>query len=60
MPEPDVADLRRAARDLGGALEDALTYRQVLEVGAAEAAARRPSPRAARSLGGPAGAAHRW
>ncbi|MFJ9774303.1 FadR/GntR family transcriptional regulator [Kitasatospora sp. NPDC101157] len=42
MPEPDVADLRRAARDLGGALEDALTYRQVLEVGAAEAAARRP------------------
>ncbi|MFI9320208.1 FadR/GntR family transcriptional regulator [Kitasatospora aureofaciens] len=42
MPEPDVADLRRAARDLGGALEDALTYRQVLEVGAAETAARRP------------------
>ncbi|MGA5822004.1 FadR/GntR family transcriptional regulator [Kitasatospora sp. NPDC094028] len=42
MPAPDVADLRRAARDLGGALEDALTYRQVLEVGAAEAAARRP------------------
>lgn len=42
MPEPDVADLRRAVRDLGGELEDALTYRQVLEVGAAEAAARRP------------------
>ncbi|MFC5666011.1 FadR/GntR family transcriptional regulator [Kitasatospora misakiensis] len=41
MPAPDVDDLRRAARDLGGALEDALTYRQVLETGAAEAAARR-------------------
>ncbi len=41
MPAPDVADLRRAARDLGGALEDALTYRHVLETGAAEAAARR-------------------
>lgn len=42
MPAPDVADLRRAARDLGGSLEDALTYRQVLEAGAAEAAARHP------------------
>ncbi|MCG6495574.1 FadR/GntR family transcriptional regulator [Kitasatospora sp. A2-31] len=41
MPAPDVAELRRAARDLGSELEDALTYRQVLETGAAEAAARR-------------------
>ncbi|MGW2248653.1 FadR/GntR family transcriptional regulator [Kitasatospora sp. NPDC001660] len=41
LPAPDVADLRRAARDLGGELEDALTYRHVLETGAAEAAARR-------------------
>ncbi|WP_263106547.1 FadR/GntR family transcriptional regulator [Kitasatospora sp. DSM 101779] len=41
MPPPDVADLRRAASDLGEELEDALTYRLVLEAGAAETAARR-------------------
>ncbi|MEU1423272.1 MULTISPECIES: FCD domain-containing protein [unclassified Kitasatospora] len=41
MPPPDVGELRRAVRDLGGELEDALTYRLVLETGAAEAAARR-------------------
>ncbi|WP_405015587.1 FadR/GntR family transcriptional regulator [Kitasatospora sp. NBC_01539] len=41
MPPPDVGELRRAARDLGGELEDALTYRLVLEAGAAETAARR-------------------
>ncbi|MGW4897725.1 FadR/GntR family transcriptional regulator [Kitasatospora sp. NPDC004240] len=41
MPPPDVTDLRRAARDLGGELEDALIHRLVLETGAAEVAARR-------------------
>jgi DNA-binding FadR family transcriptional regulator len=42
MPPPDVGELRRAARDLGEELQDALTYRLVLETGAAETAARRP------------------
>ncbi|MEV0537769.1 GntR family transcriptional regulator [Kitasatospora sp. NPDC050463] len=41
LPAPDVGELRRAARDLGAELEDALTLRLVLEVGAAELAARR-------------------
>ncbi len=38
-PGPD--DLRRVAQDMGGELSDALTYRLVLEVGAAEQAAER-------------------
>ncbi|GAA1877778.1 FadR/GntR family transcriptional regulator [Streptantibioticus ferralitis] len=38
-PGPD--DLRRVAEDMGGQLTDALTYRLVLEVGAAERAAER-------------------
>ncbi|MFE9423933.1 FadR/GntR family transcriptional regulator [Kitasatospora sp. NPDC006697] len=42
LPPPDPADLRRAVEDLGAGLEDALTYRLVLETGAAEQAARRP------------------
>ncbi|GAA1985098.1 GntR family transcriptional regulator [Kitasatospora viridis] len=40
-PAPDLGELRRAVRDMGGELEDALTYRLVLETGAAEQAARR-------------------
>lgn len=38
--QPTRADLDRAAAGLGGALEDALTFRYAVEVGAAEAAAR--------------------
>jgi GntR family transcriptional repressor for pyruvate dehydrogenase complex len=38
-PGPD--DLRRVAEDMGAELADALTYRLVLEVGAAEQSARR-------------------
>ncbi|MFD9128079.1 FadR/GntR family transcriptional regulator [Kitasatospora sp. NPDC059571] len=41
MPPPDVAELRRAVLDMGEELQDALTYRLVLETGAAETAARR-------------------
>ncbi len=41
-PPPDLGDLRRAVQDMGSELEDALTYRMVLETGAAEQAARRP------------------
>jgi DNA-binding FadR family transcriptional regulator len=40
-PRPDRRKLKRVAQDMGDALEDALTLRQVLEVGAAEAAAGR-------------------
>ncbi|GHH67434.1 GntR family transcriptional regulator [Kitasatospora indigofera] len=42
LPPPDPGDLRRAVQDMGAGLEDALTYRMVLETGAAEQAARRP------------------
>ncbi|WP_371477733.1 FadR/GntR family transcriptional regulator [Kitasatospora sp. NBC_00315] len=41
LPPPDLGDLRRAVQDLGAELEDALTYRMVLETGASEQAARR-------------------
>nr|WP_323809131.1 FCD domain-containing protein [Kitasatospora acidiphila] len=41
LPPPDLGELRRAVRDMGAELEDALTYRLVLETGAAEQAARR-------------------
>ncbi|WP_254552788.1 FadR/GntR family transcriptional regulator [Kitasatospora sp. MMS16-BH015] len=41
LPPPDLGELRRAVQDMGAELEDALTYRQALEVGASEAAARR-------------------
>lgn len=41
LPAPNLSDLRRAAEDLGAELEDALTYRLVLETGASERAARR-------------------
>jgi DNA-binding FadR family transcriptional regulator len=41
LPEPDLGELRRAVQDMGAELEDALTYRLVLETGAAEQAARR-------------------
>jgi GntR family transcriptional repressor for pyruvate dehydrogenase complex len=40
-PEPLVADeITRTARDMGSDLDDALTYRRVVETGAAEMAAR--------------------
>ncbi|MER5641224.1 FCD domain-containing protein [Kitasatospora sp. NPDC002227] len=41
LPPPDLGELRRAVQDMGAELEDALTYRQVLEIGASEQAARR-------------------
>ncbi|MDH6128891.1 GntR family transcriptional regulator [Kitasatospora sp. GP82] len=41
QPPPDLGELRRAVRHMGAELEDALTYRMVLETGAAEQAARR-------------------
>jgi DNA-binding FadR family transcriptional regulator len=41
QPRPSRRDLRQMAQEMGGALEDALTMRYVLEVGAAEAAALR-------------------
>ncbi|MGE7438140.1 MULTISPECIES: FadR/GntR family transcriptional regulator [Kitasatospora] len=41
QPPPDLGELRRAVRHMGAELEDALTYRMVLEAGAAEQAARR-------------------
>ncbi|MER8186405.1 GntR family transcriptional regulator [Kitasatospora sp. NPDC094015] len=41
LPAPDVGELRRAAEDLGAELEDALSFRLVLETGAADLAARR-------------------
>ncbi|WP_035803188.1 FadR/GntR family transcriptional regulator [Kitasatospora mediocidica] len=41
LPAPNLSDLRRAAEDLGAELEDALTYRLVLETGASERAAKR-------------------
>lgn len=40
-PRPDRRSLKRVAMEMGSALDDALTLRSVLEVGAAEAAARR-------------------
>ena len=41
QPEPMVHDeLTRTARNMGGQLDDALTYRRVVETGAAEMAAR--------------------
>ncbi|WP_442911044.1 FadR/GntR family transcriptional regulator [Kitasatospora sp. NBC_01266] len=41
LPAPDLGELRRAVLDMGAELEDALTFRMVLETGAAEQAARR-------------------
>ncbi|GAA1265042.1 GntR family transcriptional regulator [Kitasatospora nipponensis] len=41
LPPPDLGELRRAVQDMGAELEDALTYRLVLETGASELAARR-------------------
>ncbi|MFF7633434.1 FadR/GntR family transcriptional regulator [Kitasatospora sp. NPDC008050] len=41
LPAPDLGQLRRAVQDMGTELEDALTFRMVLETGAAEQAARR-------------------
>jgi DNA-binding FadR family transcriptional regulator len=41
LPRPDRRNLKRMAKEMGGALDDALTMRYVLEVGAAEAAALR-------------------
>jgi len=48
QPRPSRRDLRQLAQQMGGALEDALTMRYVLEVGAAEAAALRTLPGADR------------
>jgi len=42
LPRPGHRNLKQLAREMGGALEDALTMRYVVEVGAAEAAALRP------------------
>jgi DNA-binding FadR family transcriptional regulator len=42
LPRPGRRNLKQLAREMGGALEDALTMRYVVEVGAAEAAALRP------------------
>ncbi|MFI6447693.1 FadR/GntR family transcriptional regulator [Kitasatospora sp. NPDC050543] len=41
LPPPDLGELRRVVQDMGAELEDALTYRLVLETGASEQAARR-------------------
>ena len=41
LPRPSRRDLKQMAQEMGGALEDALTMRYVLEVGAAETAALR-------------------
>jgi len=41
-PRPGRRNVKQLAQEMGGALEDALTMRYVLEVGAAEAAAQRP------------------
>jgi DNA-binding FadR family transcriptional regulator len=41
LPRPSRRNLRQVAQEMGGTLEDALTIRYVLEVGAAEAAALR-------------------
>ncbi|MFI9274507.1 FadR/GntR family transcriptional regulator [Kitasatospora sp. NPDC052896] len=41
LPPPDLGELRRVVADMGLELEDALTYRMVLETGASEQAARR-------------------
>lgn len=41
LPPPDLGQLRRAVQDMGAELEDALTFRLVLETGASEQAARR-------------------
>lgn len=41
LPAPDLGELRRAVQHMGSELEDALTFRMVLETGAAEQAARR-------------------
>ncbi|HEY3004643.1 MAG TPA: FCD domain-containing protein [Kribbellaceae bacterium] len=41
LPKPRRTTLKKLAQQLGGGLEDALVLRQVLEVGAAEAAAAR-------------------
>lgn len=43
-PSPSRRNLRQMAQEMGGTLEDALTMRYVVEVGAAEAAALRPLP----------------
>jgi DNA-binding FadR family transcriptional regulator len=48
-PQPGVGRLRRAARDLGAGLEDALVHRMVLETGAAEVAAGRVLDEAGRA-----------
>jgi DNA-binding FadR family transcriptional regulator len=42
LPRPGRRNLKQLAREMGGMLEDALTMRYVVEVGAAEAAALRP------------------
>ncbi|MGH7297791.1 MAG: FadR/GntR family transcriptional regulator [Polyangiaceae bacterium] len=42
LPRPSRRNLRQLAQEMGGTLEDALTMRYVVEVGAAEAAALRP------------------
>jgi DNA-binding FadR family transcriptional regulator len=41
LPRPSRRNLKQVAQEMGGTLEDALTIRYVLEVGAAEAAALR-------------------
>jgi DNA-binding FadR family transcriptional regulator len=42
LPRPSRRNLKKMAQEMGGGLEDALTIRYVLEVGAAEAAAQCP------------------
>lgn len=42
LPRPDRRNLKQLAQEMGGTLDDALTMRYVVEVGAAEAAALRP------------------
>ncbi len=42
LPRPGRRNLKQLAQEMGGTLEDALTMRYVIEVGAAEAAALRP------------------
>ena len=42
LPRPSRRDLKQVAQEMGSRLEDALTIRYVLEVGAAEAAALHP------------------
>lgn len=50
LPAPEPGEARRRAEDMGPALDDALTFRQVLEVGAVQVLAARGLTEAQREL----------